>query len=113
MLYLKGEIRMIKTVIAILLAVALCISTVGCASVGPSVSHRSQVSAVQYASASKSVNNHSAKTVAINDALNFANGGVAEASDVLIFGGLILVGGFVLMLYLLSNFGNGSTQGGM
>lgn len=109
MLYLKGEVRMIKTVIAILLAVALCISTVGCASVGPSVSHRSQVSAVQYASASKSVNNHSAKTVAINDALNFANGGVAEVDDVLIFVGLVILGSVVLFGLAVGSLG---TTGG-
>lgn len=98
---------MIKTVIAILLAVALCISTVGCASVGPSVSHRSQVSAVQYVSASKSVNNHSAKTVAINDALGFANGGVAEVDDVLIFVGLVILGSVVLFGLAVGSLGIG------
>lgn len=99
---------MFKTVIAFFLAFALCVSTVGCAASGPSAMHKPTTSLNHHPA------NPSNKVIAIDDAVNFSNGGEVEASDILIAGGLLLVGTFLLVLVFAGSMGtSGGQTGGM
>lgn len=100
---------MFKTIVAIFLAMALCVSTIGCAASGPSAIHKPNTLQNQHSG------NPSKKVIAIDDALNFANGGEVEVSDILIAGGLLLVGSFLLVLVFLGSSGgtSGGQNGGM
>ena len=105
----NGSFKMFKTFIAIFLAFTLSVSTVGCAASGPSMLHKPKTSLNQ------NPGNPSKKVIAIDDALNFANGGEVEVSDILIAGGLLLVGSFLLVLVFLGSSGgtSGGQNGGM
>jgi hypothetical protein len=100
---------MFKTVVAIFLAIALCVSTVGCAASGPSTLHKPRTSLKQ------NPGNPSQKVVIVDDSKNFGAGGSVEASDVLIMTGLVLVGSALLIVLFLANSGgtSGGKKGGM
>lgn len=88
---------MFKTFISILLAVSLCVCSVGCAASGPSTSDVTKV------------------RIPVDDGKNFGAGGSVEASDVLIMAGLVIVGGALLMVMFFSSSGgtSGGKKGGM
>ena len=100
---------MFKTFISILLAVSLCVCSVGCAASGPSVARKPSTEVGKSASGVAKVR------VPVDDGVNFGAGGSVEASDVLIMAGLVIVGGALLMVMFFSSSGgtSGGQKGGM
>ncbi len=100
---------MFKTFISILLSIALCVCSVGCAATGSSTLHKPRISLKQ------NPGNPSQKVVIVDDSKNFGAGGSVEASDVLIMTGLVLVGSALLFVLFLANSGgtSGGQKGGM
>ena len=100
---------MFKMIVTIFLAMALCVSTIGCAASGSSTLYKST------SSLNHNPGNPSQKVVVVDDGKNFGAGGSVETSDILIAGGLFLVGTFLLVFLFLGSSGgtSGGQTGGM